>query len=325
MRSPMLAIPTLRLLTEQDPNDIDVAVRLAETYVNSGDPQKAIELLNNRLSTCPDAVRRNYEVVLAIVLYRNNKKSEAESIFSKLYQAEPDDPAPLLAQVRLLSNDKLWNEISQKVADWCRKHPNDVSNPVAIAGMLAVLGENEAKQIAESILNGVMERNPKSSAGRIALAMLLQATGRPAEAVPHYQRVIDSEPNNAIAINNLAWIICEEAREPRKALELAERGLRLAPQYIDLIDTRGVIYFRLGEHEKALRDFERCLKLYQVNAPAGVATRFHIARTLIQLKRDNEAREQLKQALDLNNRIGGLSQADLDEAKRLLEQLQKGT
>jgi len=326
INSPNLAVLPLRLLAEQDPNDVDVAVRLAVAYVAAGDPQKAIDLLKNQLRTCPDSARRRCEIALAAALYVANKKVDAEALFNKLNQAEPNDPVPLLTQAQLLSNDKLWDELTRKVADWSRKHPDDTRTPMTIATVLGATQQTEARQIAESIFRAILDRNPKFNAAALSLATLLQTAGRPAEAAQYYQRVLDSEPNNFVVINNLAWILCEEQSEPRKALELIERGIRVAPpQYIDIMDTRGIIYFRLGEYEKALRDFTQSLKLYPANVPSAVATRFHLARALNQLKRTSEAREQLQQVLDLNNRIGGLSQTDLTEARRLLEQLQKGS
>jgi len=108
-------------------------------------------------------------------------------------------------------------------------------------------------------------------------------------------------------------------------LELTQRGLQLAPQYIDLIDTRGVVYYRLGEFDKAIQDFTECIKLYPSGVPAAVASRFHLARAFVKLGRTDKAIEHLNQALDLERRFGGLSSTDLAEAQHLLEELQKGS
>jgi tetratricopeptide (TPR) repeat protein len=82
------------------------------------------------------------------------------------------------------------------------------------------------------------------------------------------------------------------------------------------------VYYRLGQLEKAIADFTKCLELYLDTAPAKVASRFHLARALNRNGQPTEALKQLNQ-LDLPKQIGGLSPADLAEAQRLLEQLQK--
>ena len=97
-----------------------------------------------------------------------------------------------------------------------------------------------------------------------------------------------------------------------------------SPNYIDLIDTRGVAYYRLGEFNKAVEDFTTCIKLYIDGTPPAISSRFHLARTFDKLGQKYKAVEHLKQALDMNSKVGGLSDTDLKEAKLLLKQLQEG-
>ena len=110
----------------------------------------------------------------------------------------------------------------------------------------------------------------------------------------------------------------------QQALQLVRQGLQKAPDYADLIDTRGVIYYRLGEYNKALRDFTQCINLYPARAPSIVASYFHLGRALISLGQKDEAIESLKKTLDLNTKIGNLSAGDFTEAQRLLEELSQG-
>jgi tetratricopeptide (TPR) repeat protein len=125
-------------------------------------------------------------------------------------------------------------------------------------------------------------------------------------------------------MNNLAWLLCDNQNNCQQALEIAEKGLKVAPDYIDLIDTRGVIYYRLGQYEKAIQDFTECVKLYPANVPSAVSTRFHLAKAYAELGQKDSAIEYLNQTLDLESRIGGLSSAELAEAKSMLERLMKG-
>jgi tetratricopeptide (TPR) repeat protein len=98
----------------------------------------------------------------------------------------------------------------------------------------------------------------------------------------------------------------------------------LAPQYIDLIDTRGVVYYRLGELDKAVQDFTRCIGLYQETAPSCTATHFHLGRALERLGQKARAVENLKKAIELNGENGGLSTVEVDETQRLIEKLSEG-
>jgi tetratricopeptide (TPR) repeat protein len=189
---------------------------------------------------------------------------------------------------------------------------------------MATTEGSQAKKIAEDLLRSVLADHPDSLPAMNALALLLQITGRSEESARFYRQVLTLEPDNVKAINNLAWILCEEQGKLKEALELAERGLKIAPNYIDLIDTRGVIYYRLGQFEKARQDFNTALTLYLKGTPALTATYFHLGRTLAELGQKEEVIEKLNKALELNSENGGLSAEEEDKAKSLLDQLSSG-
>ncbi len=185
--------------------------------------------------------------------------------------------------------------------------------------------DDQAKKAAEDILRMILKNDPDSAEALTALAILLPTIGQSDEPVLLYQRLLQLEPDNLIAINNLAWIMCEKQGKYQQALELAQRGLKIAPNYVDLIDTRGVAYYRLGQFNKAVQDFTTCIELYPKGVPSMVASHFHLARAFAELGQKDKAVEHLNQTLDLENRIGGLLTTDLAEAQRLLERLQKGS
>jgi tetratricopeptide (TPR) repeat protein len=324
-RSPALAIPTLKALWEIDPNDTDVVVHLANTYLAADQPQKAVNLLKTQLvsrTDTPDG--RKVNMALAVALHKSGDKPKSQEIFDSLNQFAPDDPSPLLAQVQLLKDDKLWSQLKQKVIEWCQKHPEDTYTPIAIANDLTDTESSQAKKTAENILRMILENDPDCLEAMGALAMLLQITGCFAESTPLYQQILTLQPDNVIAINNLAWILCEEHGKYQQALELVQRGLRIAPNYTDLIDTRGVVYYKLGQYDKAIQDFTRSLELYPDGTPAAAVSYLHLGRALLGLGQKDEAIENLKKTLELNNKVESLSAADFAEAQRLLEELSRG-
>ena len=337
-RSPVLAIPTLKLLQDLDPNDTDTAILLAGAYVSTGEPNKAVNLLRSQLSTCAQSARRKCNIALAAALYKNANKEEAQKEFDSLLQSEPNDPSPLLAKARVFKDDQLWSTIDQNVADWFQKHPKDTATPIAIAGELAAVENDEAKKTAEKILKMVLDKDYNCIESMNVLGMLLQMTDRSRESADIYQRILRLQPNNVTAINNLAWILCEEQDQFQQALNLAEKGLKIAPNYTDLLDTRGVAYYRLGQFNKAIQDFTECIKLYPKESPSAIASRFHLARAIVALRRmrplglrssvaaigeKDKAIEYLNQALNSQGQIRALSQKDLAEVKLLLEELLK--
>ncbi|OHB67104.1 MAG: hypothetical protein A2Y76_15630 [Planctomycetes bacterium RBG_13_60_9] len=287
-RSPSQAVPTLRLLAEEYPDDMEVEMRLANA------------------------------------LYKGGNRDDARSMLGARMKAEPNNPIPVVTLAGLLISDDRRMEAVELAAVWGSSHPSDVSVATAVARALAATSDPTALKAAEDLLKGVLERNPKSVAAVASLALLMQQMGRTTEAAALSRKVLEIDPNDIIALNNLAWTLCEEDGKYQEALELAERGLRLAPEYQDLIDTQGVIHYRLGHLEKAVEDFSRCIELYPAGARSAVAAYFHLARTYDKMGRKTQAEQHLQQAMTLHDRMGGLSPEDLAEARGLLEQLQKG-
>jgi tetratricopeptide (TPR) repeat protein len=323
--SPIVAITTLRLLHELDPGDLEVAVLMANTYIKAEEPDKAVNLLREQLSVCDVSVRGKCKTALAVALYKSGNKAEAQKEFDSLLESEPNDPGPLLAQVQLLKDDKAWNELNRKVVDWYAKHPEDSRTAVSIARDLMLVGDSQARKAAENILRMMLKDNSDSIEAMSVLAILLQISGRAEDSSKLYQRIIELDPENIISMNNLAWIMSEVQGKHQEALDLAQRGLKIAPNYYDLIDTRGVIYYRLGEFDKAVRDFTECIKLYPNITPSSISTQFYLARAFAGLGQKGKAIQYLKEALELNSPNGGLSTADLAEAQSLLNKLQEGS
>jgi len=324
-RSPALAVQTLRALHELDPRDADSLLRLAKVQISAGEADKAVNLLREQLKAdTSDRQRRRIEIQLAMALHKSGDKAKARSKLDALYESEPNDPAVLLAEVRLLNDDGLWGQLGQTVAGWFQAHPGQTQVLMTIANELAATEEPEAKDTAEYLLRMLLEHHPDFSPAMNTLALVLQTTGRFEESAALYERILAMEPNNVIAVNNLAWILCEEQGQYRKALDLSLRGLEMAPEYVDLIDTCAVTYLRLGQYDKAIQELTRCLELCPANSPTASCAHLHLAQALASVGRKSQADANLKKALDLNGRVGGLSSAEVAEAQQLIKELQEG-
>ena len=323
IKSSVLAIPTLKVLCDLNPDNIDAVNYLANIYFTTGEPDKAINFLKNVLTKCKPSNNRTINITLAIAIYKAGNKTEAQNQLDSLSQANPDDPAPLIAYIFLLKDDRLWSQVKAKTLEWYQKHSEDNHTPTVIASSLMSIESPEAQKVAEEIFREVLKKNPKYPEALHSLGVLLGMTGRSQEAAELYRQLIDIQPENIIAINNLAWIMCENQGQPQQALELAQKGLKSAPDYIDLIDTRGMAYFRLGQFKKAVQDFTRCVDMYPDSTPQATASRFHLARACKELKENDKAILYLKEVLDSIGKTGGLTPKELTEAQILLKQLQE--
>ncbi|MDO8301606.1 MAG: tetratricopeptide repeat protein, partial [Sedimentisphaerales bacterium] len=324
VHTPEFAIPTVKLLHEHDPNDADIAIYLAALYGHRGNYKAAIAVLDDQLTRAAPSQQRKINITRAVALYKNGDTATAQSLFNALAAEDPNDATVMLAKTGLFKDEKKWNEVIEYVAGWYQNHRSDTGVIVAVTKDLSAGQNDDAKKAAEDILRKAMTIQANSPELLNAFAELLYISGRPSEAMSLYEKLIALAPENLTAMNNLAWILCEDIGTPAQSLELAQKGLRIEPEYLDLIDTRGMAYFRLGKLDKATEDFTTCATLYPSHLPSATASYFHLGRAFAVSAKKEEAVKYLRMALESNRKIGGLSASDVTEAKNLLDKILKG-
>ncbi len=106
-----------------------------------------------------------------------------------------------------------------------------------------------------------------------------------------------------------------------EALTLAERGAAKYPDFTDLMDTRGVILYRLGRFEEARKELERCIGKSTRTASSGNSARFHLARLLSEMAESRAAIRLLEECLRERPGIPALGPDERAEAEDLLKRL----
>lgn len=327
-RSPMLAVPTLKELLRQDPNDMAAMSRLSDAMVNSKMPEKVEEqvaLLRGRLDVLEGSPRRRCRTILAATLGRTGRTGEALTHFVELMKTDPNDSAVITTLARVPGMLSAGAEFRTHVTDWVARHPGDALTPVVIASALFSSGGQAEKQFGEELLRSTLDRHPDFVGALHVLADLAYNEGRSEEFGALNRRIVEVDPKDLIALNNLAWFLCEDKGQHTEALALANRGLQVEPEYLDLIDTRGVIYYRMGRFEEAIQDFRKFVSLCPPARATLFTTRFHLARAYAEMGRKAEAVQQLELTLKGTQAAQVLSANDLTEAKLLFEQLTKGS
>lgn len=109
----------------------------------------------------------------------------------------------------------------------------------------------------------VIALQPKHSAAYKQRGMIYLELQDYARALADLQKAADGGAESAIFYNNLAWhyvTVPAELRDPNKALALVQRALRLRPGYATILNTLGVVYYRLDRLPEAIRALEASRK-----------------------------------------------------------------
>ena len=89
----------------------------------------------------------------------------------------------------------------------------------------------------------------------------LAGSGRFVEAETAYRQALELDPADFKTLNNLAGLLFEARRKPTEAIQCMQQALKVDPQnkvgWANLTSMAG----RLGRHDKALEFAERALKL----------------------------------------------------------------
>ena len=132
---------------------------------------------------------------------------------------------------------------------------------ICLIGLTYFLNFSPAKQrlsytIISKVLNQQLVKDPANLALYESLALVYQKMGRYGEAINTYEEIIKIDPDRAVALNNLAWIL---VTAPEKGLRDKARGLELAQRAVTLersavfLDTLAEAHYANGQYDEAIR------------------------------------------------------------------------
>eukprot|EP00456_Euglypha_rotunda_P023873 TRINITY_DN196_c2_g1_i1.p1 TRINITY_DN196_c2_g1~~TRINITY_DN196_c2_g1_i1.p1 ORF type:complete len:1431 (+),score=358.04 TRINITY_DN196_c2_g1_i1:9213-13505(+) len=112
-------------------------------------------------------------------------------------------------------------------------------------------------------------------------------------AIRVYSEVLQRDPHNVAAINNLAVILAMTGRDTKEAMRLIQQAIDRMPQQGTLLDSRGLIRLAANGAADALADFEASSKEGESSE-----RNFHIALACAQLKQTEAAKRALTRAIE---------------------------
>lgn len=97
------------------------------------------------------------------------------------------------------------------------------------------------------------DRQDMVAAALITLSSAQERAGDAKGSEESLRRVLDKEPDNATALNNLGYFLVERNERLNEALEMIQRAVKAEPTNSSFLDSLGWAYFKLGQLEQAER------------------------------------------------------------------------
>lgn len=310
------AISLLETFLKKNPEDIQVTEELVRLYLRDGQESKASDLLARLPSTNenPEA-----ELFRAGVLSTVGRNTEARQILQKLVAGNPDLFEAWVELAYLAENDKNYSEAIRAYTRAAEISPENPELWLRIA-TLHIKQKDAAKALE------AMDRATPSASLFLQAALVFIEEGYPEQAGLMLDKAAanGAGPDEAALLR--AMVLKERTGNPLAGLPPLDDVAETSPWYPAALHQKALLYMEAGEYKKA-RDtalegrkrFPERKELWGVEAYA-----------LLQMHKESEAEELLKQALkeypgdeDLLFSLGSVQHdaGKAAEAMRTMEQL----
>ena len=234
-----------------------------------------VEEVQQWLATVADThppLAPNASLLSALLHIQQGNIEQARAILEPM--ANKDNPVGYRAYGQLLAAEavitaqaKDYSTALAKAAEAIAIQPDNVSFALLPARILITQGKSAE---ALEALQAAAKTHNNHVAILMAQADLQMNQQQNQQATELYEKIVTTQPNNVVALNNLAWLLREQNNS--RAIELASRASQLAPDAPDILDTHGWVLHLGGNHEQAKVIIEKALAL----APENVEIQEHL-------------------------------------------------
>jgi tetratricopeptide (TPR) repeat protein len=339
------AEPFLAELIKEQPNNVAALDAQFRASLRTQDLATAKSAAASIAATRPkDASAYLYG---GLVAEAEQRTDDALRLYAQAVDAQSDALEPVQAEMRLLVASNRAAEALKRAEELSARYPKSPLGP-EVKGELLLRTPNRGAE-AQAAFNEAIARVPKwwlpyhglalvqraannpegaieilrnaqsvvenTDKIGIELAGLLEATGKPDEAIREYEEVLRSTPQSEPAINNLAILLVTY----RKDQPSLDRAKELASRFANstnpaFLDTYGWVLYKCGETSAAVPVLQRVV----MNVPDRPLLRYHLGMAQARQGDNSEARDNLLRAVNSGKKFTGVA-----EAKATLDRLAK--
>jgi tetratricopeptide (TPR) repeat protein len=289
------------------PGNERLLISRAQIYTRLERPELAIPELEAYCQT--QLGSGSVEALVTLVdLYRiAGQMPQAEKTFLRAEQLAPHRQVVVHARLLLRVAQKRLADLVSISQAYIQAEQQNLATSGRAASILWSLDSPELKQEGSKLLEYNVTKWPESLEARLALAMAHYSMGQIERAKQLYEELLEQFPQNVDVLNDLAWILQQYSQDYERALELANRGVRLVPNDENLLDTRATIFAKMpGRLAEAKRDFDTLRRLCLLDPerrPRLAKTLLKLARVCVAQGEIGEAKMHATAASEINAKI----------------------
>jgi len=298
------AATTYTKLASLQPQSPLPLVRLADVHMASKNPLLAEQSLRKALDLRPDLLEAQGRLVGIQVTA--GKFAEALVIARTMEKQRPREPVGYMTEAQIYAAQKNLDG----AASAYRTGLKQVASPDLAVRLHSTLMVQGKAAEADKVAADWTRSQPKDVVMPLHLAQIAMAQKNYAAAEKLYLSVIQVQPENAVAYNNLAWVAAQLNRE--SAVGYAEKANTLVPNQPAFMDTLATLLADKQEYKKAI-DLQTKVLGIQADNPVF---KLNMAKIYVKAGEKDSARKQLDDLAKLGDKFSG--QAEVTKLRETL-------
>ena len=248
------AISTFETARKVAPNDPSVTLYLIQAQLAGKYYNNAAELAHAARATHPDDLRLARMESLA--LRRGGKVDQGLSILEDIARTHNDDPEAVVALAQAYVDANRAPQAVKLLQDAQTRLPGDATIALELG---AVFDKQKKYNEAENVLRQLIARDPNNAIALNYLGYMLAERGeRLGESVDYLKRALAIDPDNGSYLDSIGWAYYKDGK-----LDLALDNLKKAADQLTtnsvVQDHYGEVLYRLGRYNDAILAWTRAL------------------------------------------------------------------
>ena len=241
------AVASFRRYVALNPTLASAYLELGEALARAGNRAGAEQSFNTAARLAPDVT--SIKQAQINFQFDQGKQQAAVEIARSFQTSNPGPSADLLMADALERAGR-----SAEAEALLRKSLSDRPQGEVLMRLVRLALASNNKAGANELLSKWLVKNPNDREARLQYAAVLMQQDDNRKAISQYQMVLKQDPDQVIALNNLAWLI--QGSDPKRAIALLTHALELSPNVAEVADSLG--WLRLQQ-----KDIAGGLKLLQ--------------------------------------------------------------
>jgi len=290
---PVEGLDEIKVALKEDPDNVRLRIGFARLLANSGRYSEASE----ELEYLYENEQNNPDVLLSIgLLALDSKRTDAAERYletlrrtgehrdqAHFYLGRIDDQKQLfeeaISHYEKVSEGDLYFSAQLRAAELYAASgqldvgidrvrslasllPDPAMQPMLITTESHMLQDAGKNDVAVEVLSDGLKKFPDNGELLYARALASEKVGDRDTLMSDLRTLIESDPNNATALNALGYFLADEDTNLDEAEGYLEKAVQLRPDDAAIMDSLGWLRFRQGKIESAKKLLERAYELF---------------------------------------------------------------